>query len=76
MRWTEIKRITNVDGDRRLRVFAEPGGLFCFEEEVYATEDGVAFWSYARFSWLYDSALQRKYPGRALRIQISPVVRY
>jgi hypothetical protein len=34
MQWIETKRLLSLDGNRRVRVFAEPAGLFCFEEEI------------------------------------------
>ena len=54
--WTEVKRMSNLDGNRRMVILSEPGGLFRFEEESYVTEDGYTFWSCTNMSGLYDSA--------------------
>ena len=54
--WSEIKRIPDSDGNRRVVVMSEPGGLFRFEEEtLYISDDGYEYWSCTHSSGFYSS---------------------
>ena len=54
--WTEVKRIPNLTGDRRMLVLTDRGELFRFDEETYVSQDGYAFWTCTHMSGVYDSA--------------------